>query len=67
MIVTILWALVWLCIIVLVIWVILWVLDQLGFSIPANILKIIWVIVVLIAIIWLITHFFTGDIPHLRR
>ena len=57
MIITILWALVYLCIIVAVVWLILWVLAKLGIAIPANVLNIIWVIVVLLSIIWLVQHF----------
>jgi len=59
-IVSILWALVSLCIAVGVIYLILWVIGQLGLVIPANIVKIIWVVLVLLAIIWIVQHFFIG-------
>jgi hypothetical protein len=57
MIITILWALLYLAVIVAVVYLILWVLGKLGLAIPAQIVNIIWVIVVLLAIIWLFQHF----------
>jgi hypothetical protein len=69
-IVSILWALVSLCITVAIIYLIIWVLGKLGLVIPATILRIIWVILVLLAIIWIIEHFFTGRsgiVIHHRR
>ena len=63
MIITILWALVYLCVIVAIVWLILWVLSKLGIAIPTNVLNIIWVIVVLLSIIWLVNHF--GGAVHL--
>lgn len=60
-IVAILWALVSLCVAVAVIYLIFWVLGQLGINIPANIVKIIWVILVLLAIIFIAQHFFVGS------
>jgi hypothetical protein len=57
MLITILWALVYLCIFVAVVWLVLWVLGKLGIAIPANVLNIIWVILVLLCIIWIISHF----------
>lgn len=65
---SILWALVSLCIFVAVIYLILWVLGKLGITIPDNIRNIIWVILVLLAIIWIVSHFFVGggSAPHIR-
>jgi hypothetical protein len=57
MLVSILWALVYLCIICAVIYLIIWVLGKLGIAIPPNILTIVWVILVLLAIIWIVQHF----------
>lgn len=56
----ILWFLVSLAIAVGVIYLILWVLGQLGLVIPANISKVIWVILILLVIIWAVQHFFYG-------
>jgi hypothetical protein len=58
--INILWALVSLCIVVGVIYLILWVFGSLGLVIPANIVKVIWVILVLLALIFIIQHFFYG-------
>jgi hypothetical protein len=57
MLISVLWALVYLCVFVAIIWLILWVLCKLGLAIPDNVLKIIWVILVLLCIIWLVQHF----------
>ena len=59
-IVSILWALVSLCIAVAVIYLILWVLGRLGIVLPEKIKRIIWVILVLLVIIWIINNFFAG-------
>lgn len=60
MIVSILYALISLAVVVLVIKLLLWVLGVLGLAIPPNIEKIIWVILLLLAIIWIVQHFFIG-------
>lgn len=57
-IVSILWALVSLCVIVAVIYIVFWVLNKLGLVIPEKIITIMWVILVLLAIIFVIQHFF---------
>lgn len=46
-------ALVYLCIIVAVVWLVVWVLGQIGVPIPAQVMKIVWVIVVLLALLYL--------------
>jgi hypothetical protein len=71
MIITILWALVYLAIIVGVVYLVLWTLSKLGVAIPSNIINIIWVIIVLLSIIWLVSHFWGGlgggpDFRHVR-
>jgi len=69
-IVTILYALISLAIAVGVIYLILWVLGQLGLSIPPNIVKVIWVILILLVLIWIVEYFFAGggniSLPHRR-
>lgn len=57
---SILWALVSLCIFVAVIYLVFWVLGKLGLVIPDRIVTIIWVILVLLAIIFVVQHFFMG-------
>jgi hypothetical protein len=61
-IVSILYALISFAIAVGIIYLIIWVLGRLGINLPQNILRIIWVILVLLAIIWIIQHFFSGGI-----
>lgn len=47
--------LIYICVIALVIYLVIWVLrDVLGVPIPAVVLKILWVIVALIAILFLV-------------
>jgi len=46
-------ALIYLCVIIAVVWLVIWVLGQLGIPIPAMVMKIIWVIVVLLALLYL--------------
>jgi len=43
--------LIYLCLIVAVFWLVLWVLAQLGVPIPAQVVKIGWVIVALVCIL----------------
>ena len=57
---SVLWALVSLAIIVGLIYVIFWVVSKLGLVIPANIANVLWVILVLLALIFIVQHFFYG-------
>lgn len=43
--------LIYLCLLALVVYLILWVLEAIGLALPAQVIKIIWVIAVLIAIL----------------
>ena len=47
-------ALIYLCLLVIAIYLVVWVLQQLGITIPDNIMKVLWVIVVLVAILILV-------------
>ena len=57
MLITILYALLYLAIVVGIIYLVLWVLAKLGIAIPANIVNVIWVILLLLAVIWILEHF----------
>lgn len=46
-------SLIYLCIIAIAIYLVIWVLGQLGIAIPEPIMKIIWVIVILLAILFI--------------
>lgn len=39
------------CLVVALCWLVIWVLGQLGIALPAQVVKIFWVIVVLIVIL----------------
>lgn len=47
----IVYALIYLALLVLAMYLVLWVLEQLGIAIPAQVVKILWIIVALIAIL----------------
>jgi hypothetical protein len=53
-------GLIYLCVLVIAIYLIIWVLQQLNISIPDNVMKIIWVIVVLVAILILVRTVLPG-------
>ena len=46
-------ALIQLCVLVLVVYVVLWVLGTIGISLPPQVITIIWVIVALIALLFI--------------
>lgn len=50
---TVIRALISLCLIVLCVYLVLWVLAQLGITLPAIVIQILWIIVVLVAILYL--------------
>ena len=69
-IVSILYALISLAIAVGIIYLIIWILGKLNIVLPQNILRVIWVILLLLTLIWIIQHFFGGSMrigmPHRR-
>lgn len=47
--------LIWLCVVAIVIYLVIYVLrDVIGLPIPPKVIQLIWVIVALIAILWLV-------------
>lgn len=58
-------GLIYFCILALVIYLVIWVLQSIGIPLPPMVLKIIWIIVALIAILWLVHTFLPGG--HLVR
>jgi hypothetical protein len=60
MLLTILYALLSLAGAILIIYLILWILGLLGIVIPENIRKVIWAILIILALIFIVTHFFSG-------
>ena len=58
--------LIYLCVLAIVIYLIIWVVrDVIGLPIPAKVIQLVWVIVALIAILWLI-QMVLPNVPHLR-
>ena len=60
MIESVIMGLIYLCLIAVAVYLIIWVLGQLGIAIPEPIMKIIWVIVVLVAILILVRTVLPG-------
>ena len=55
MLTTVITALIYICLFALVVYLVVWVLrDVVGLPIPAKVIQLIWVIVALIAILWLV-------------
>ena len=53
--------LIYLCFLAIVIYLIIWVLrDVIGLPIPAKVIQLLWVIVALIAILWLVQMVLPG-------
>lgn len=50
---TVIMLLIQICLVVALCWIVIWVLSQLGVALPAQVIKIFWVVVVLIVILLL--------------
>jgi hypothetical protein len=63
----VIYALISICVIVLVVWLIIWVLGQIGVPLPANVMRVVWVIVALFCIL-VLWHLLSGvvHVPGLR-
>jgi len=59
-------ALIYLALAVLVVYVVLWVVEQLGISLPPQVVKIIWVVVALIALLVILRTLLPAAGIHLR-
>ena len=53
MIESIIWLLIYICLVVGVAWLVLWVLGQIGVALPAQVVKVFWVICVLLILLLL--------------
>jgi hypothetical protein len=55
MLTTVITALIYICLFALVVYLVIWILrDIVGLPIPPKVIQILWVIVALIAILWLV-------------
>ena len=59
------YALIYLALVVLCVYIILWVIGELGIALPAQVVKIIWLIVALIAILFVVQTILPG-LPKMR-
>ncbi len=58
--------LIYLCLLAIVIYLVIWVLtDVIGLPIPPKVIQLLWVIVALVAILWLV-QMVLPNVPHLR-
>ena len=46
--------LIYVCILALVVYLVIWVLGQIGVSLPPQVIKILWIIVALIVLLYLV-------------
>lgn len=53
-------ALIYIAVLVLAVYIVIWFLGQIGIAIPDQIMKIIWVIVVLFVLLILVTRVLPG-------
>ena len=58
----VIYALIYLALLVLVIYVILWVLGQIGVNLPPQVIRIIWVIVALVALLIIVQTVLPGGL-----
>lgn len=68
MVVTLITLLIYLCILCLVVFLVLYVLEQIGIALPPQVVRIIWVIVMLVAVLIIVQALpgFGVHVPGLR-
>jgi hypothetical protein len=66
MIEAVVYGLIYLALLVLAVYIVLWVIGELGITLPPQVVKIIWVIVVLLAILIIVQTVVPG-LPRLGR
>lgn len=57
MIESVIMMLIYLCLLAIAVYLVIWVLEQIGISIPANIMKLLWVIVILVVVLMIVRTF----------
>jgi bacteriorhodopsin len=57
---TIITLLIYLCVLALVVYLIIWVLGEIGLALPPQVIKILWVIVALVAILFIVQALMPG-------
>lgn len=59
-------TLIYICIFALVVWLVIWVLQSVGVPLPAQVIKILWIIFGLLCLLWLAGLFLGGPGMPLR-
>jgi bacteriorhodopsin len=57
---TVITLLIYLCVLALVVYLIIWVLGEIGLALPPQVIKILWVIVALVAILLIVRALLPG-------
>ena len=65
MIEAVIYAMIYLALVVLAVYVILWIIGELGIQLPAQVVKILWLIVALVALLIIVQTVVPG-LPKLR-
>jgi hypothetical protein len=65
MIEAVIYGLIYLALLVLAVYIVLWVVGELGITLPPQVVKIIWVVVVLVALL-IIVQTVVPSFPRLR-
>jgi uncharacterized membrane protein len=65
MIASVITFLIYLCLLAIVVYIVIWVLGIIGVPLPAKVIQLLWVIVGLIAILWLVQMVLGGGSFHL--
>lgn len=60
MIESIIMAMIYVCLIVLAVYIVVWVITELGVPVPAQVMKIVWIIVALICILLIVRVLLPG-------
>lgn len=60
MIESIIMLLIWVCVLALVVYLVLWVLGALGIPVPAQVVKIVWIIFALIVLLLIVRMLLGG-------
>src|SRR5262245_19159002 len=67
MITTIITLLIYICVLALVVYLVIWVLEVVGIALPQKVIQILWVIVALIALLFIVQALLGGGLPKLGK
>jgi hypothetical protein len=52
--------LIYVCVLALVVYLVIWVLEQVGIALPAQVIKIVWIIVALVVLLLIVRMLLGG-------